>query len=857
MTDLPVEITFGKVVARFLLAVGDSDDAGTMPDAQPAVGTVKFLPRKPNVKVTEPTPALVTSRPPISALDANGDLVDAMGNPGVWLLVGDYDVTFNIKGVRLAPLTISVTSMHTDATPLVLTLQMPPGGPPVIPSEYAELSSRMGLLEGVLPAGGFSVVAQSGAYGDLIGRPTLGTAAGAAVGDFATAAQGAAVAGKVDKGAQIISVKDHGALGDGAADDTAEIQAAINAAISGGSMRVYFPAGTYLISGSGDMLTATAGIEMFGPGTIKVKNANGPWNAMFNMGTADASGLYIHGLTWDGNATNNQPAPADVVASNYPAGKRRIAVRADYGTGIRIEGNTFIDHDCTWVFISANSAEDVRVLNNQFLKIGGLVASAQIHDHSTVYIDAVAYEVAGNTFSAYAAGVVSGTASLGAISPIDTHGPSQKIHHNTIIGYVYGGQLSTSSLFPNVGIEWHHNVVIDCGHGLHITPGTQAMRDVNIHHNVFSLDFLKWRAHLWQNGGCGVALNSGDGGPTTDVSITDNVIEWKDQTHTGQSTVGIGSVANGIQWVRREAGFTAIDKGLVIARNTIRGAPDNGIYGRFSNINGLSVTDNRLTDVASSALAHLTYSIGLYLDFYTSGAGLNVSRNNLRDTAAAGAASYGNTAHTVNAGMSVWMTSGSVTSQAKGNDLEVKDGTFVPLFKELGTTRNEPPVTRASALYTPQYLAKSTLTTVADEAMWVPILLPAGGISQVALDITTTVAGTTIECALYDDNNGRPGKRLHVLGTVASNLSSYRATTLGVFPIAGGLYWMGMVAHAGAPGVRSLTGYNPQIAGIPFAALALTDITAIKASAIASLPAVAPSAGLTYGVGPWFYVTAL
>lgn len=40
MTDLPAEVTFGKVVGRFRLAVPDSADAGSRPDAQADSGTI-------------------------------------------------------------------------------------------------------------------------------------------------------------------------------------------------------------------------------------------------------------------------------------------------------------------------------------------------------------------------------------------------------------------------------------------------------------------------------------------------------------------------------------------------------------------------------------------------------------------------------------------------------------------------------------------------------------------------------------------------------------------------------------------------------------------------------------------------
>jgi len=63
-----------------------------------------------------------------------------------------------------------------------------------------------------------------------------------------------------EKLADTVSVKDFGAIGDGVTDDTAAVQAAIS-----GSQSIYFPKGTYLVSGAISK-TVTTSIALFGDG---------------------------------------------------------------------------------------------------------------------------------------------------------------------------------------------------------------------------------------------------------------------------------------------------------------------------------------------------------------------------------------------------------------------------------------------------------------------------------------------------------------------------------------------------------------------------------------------------------------
>jgi hypothetical protein len=95
--------------------------------------------------------------------------------------------------------------------------------------------------------------------------------------------------------AGLVNVKDYGAAGDGTADDTAEIAAAITAAPSGGE--VYFPPGTYKISSE---LTVGKPLRLYGAGLSSVLKLSA--KASF-FGLSSVSNVIIENLVFDGNRT--------------------------------------------------------------------------------------------------------------------------------------------------------------------------------------------------------------------------------------------------------------------------------------------------------------------------------------------------------------------------------------------------------------------------------------------------------------------------------------------------------------------------------------------------------------------------
>ncbi|MGH3707483.1 MAG: glycosyl hydrolase family 28-related protein [Pseudonocardiaceae bacterium] len=76
------------------------------------------------------------------------------------------------------------------------------------------------------------------------------------------------------------NVKDFGAAGDGAGDDTQSIQAAINAAIAANGGVVYFPPGTYPVA------------KDAGPGIFAAFSLSGVSNLVF-MGDGPASTIKV------------------------------------------------------------------------------------------------------------------------------------------------------------------------------------------------------------------------------------------------------------------------------------------------------------------------------------------------------------------------------------------------------------------------------------------------------------------------------------------------------------------------------------------------------------------------------------
>lgn len=165
--------------------------------------------------------------------------------------------------------------------------------------------------------------------------------------------------------AQTVSVKDFGATGNGVTDDTAAIQAAINASAVGG-FAVEFPAGNYLVEG---VLTGGDGLVLIGNGkgisTLTKGGVSG--HTLDILGTTTKNNITISGLTFD--------------VANVDS-----AIVCEYVSNFTVENCSFVNMKLWGVHIGVQNAVDpvirndnVRIVNCDF------DTSSQTYEQVLVY----------------------------------------------------------------------------------------------------------------------------------------------------------------------------------------------------------------------------------------------------------------------------------------------------------------------------------------------------------------------------------------------------------------------------------------------------------------------------------------
>ena len=169
--------------------------------------------------------------------------------------------------------TVQITVYQDDAASQAITqpVQLDQNGRPatavyaLVPARAIVFSSTNAQLLDISRCNGIQATTSAVANSLWPGETTvdgvltaLGTSLGGTDGNFKAAGTGSIQRSVVTKLSELVSVKDFGAVGNGIADDTAAIVAAMTAVNAAGGGVVSFPAGTYVTSSTLNMLSGVS-----------------------------------------------------------------------------------------------------------------------------------------------------------------------------------------------------------------------------------------------------------------------------------------------------------------------------------------------------------------------------------------------------------------------------------------------------------------------------------------------------------------------------------------------------------------------------------------------------------------------
>jgi hypothetical protein len=399
-----------------------------------------------------------------------------------------------------------------------------------------------------------------------------------------------------------------GARGDGVADDTRGLQAALDAARMAGGGVVYVPAGTYLVAppgaagGRATLESLTIGSNTWlrgdGPATVlKVKAGAGSYRSLLSNHPTPASlaeNVVISDLRFDQSCATSagdiRPRPED---RNHHAIYLSWAAK-----NVTIERVTF-DPICgvSTVVLNAPSAQNLVVRDNHFRFMRGPSSEPTgYYDNTAVYLNGQGTLVSGNLFES--------TAADGARGAIELHGARGVAANNVTHWYhscVRAVGTSGSEVPPRLqnGFTIDGNTCADAKDAINLWSITgHHLRGVTITGNTISLaevEHLRHTKDLKYFQGISFAWDAVSGqldGDISDVVIEGNVITAQpSQGVWGASAYSTGGI------VLTNAGNIS---NVLVRGNVLREVPTKAIHveskGRGTMARNVRIEGNAIID---------------------------------------------------------------------------------------------------------------------------------------------------------------------------------------------------------------------------------------------------------------------
>jgi hypothetical protein len=440
---------------------------------------------------------------------------------------------------------------HNNPTPLPPTAPPPPSATLTPPSSAAPTAPAAPTATGApLTTVPTATVAPIASTATPSATSTRGATASASSGTPAAAGT--------------YNVKQYGAKGDGKTDDTAAIQAAIDAIpASGGTLT--FPPGTYIVAPTKTrFIGVKSNVRIAGAGAdsvLKIKDHNGDWQRLFAAkGGASVDNVAFEDLAFDANITNN---PESTINEKIDATYQTF-IWITAGRNLTVRRCHFNPYAGVWaVSLNGETIRDCAITDCHFRFV--MRDGNPDYDNSAAYIEGAHYVMSGNRFESVI------TPGRGARACMEAHGGPAEVFNNTAVGYQTIANI-VGSYFPGGSpgdINCHDNTAQDALLGIMLWPTTpNDLKNVTVANNTLAI--AQTKHGKTETSGICVLFSYEAKGQAANIAITNNTITFQDEGPGRSGDFYYDSSGIGLHNLGGVSGVT-------IAGNTIAYAPSAGI----------------------------------------------------------------------------------------------------------------------------------------------------------------------------------------------------------------------------------------------------------------------------------------
>jgi polygalacturonase len=427
---------------------------------------------------------------------------------------------------------------------------------------------------------------------------------------------------------QTFNVKERGARGNGNADDTQAIQAALDAARKAGGGTVYFPKGTYLVSPrttGGFAVGSNTEVRGDGPASVlKVANNTGDYNFLFGQLNAASDYPFVENIAF-----------RDLRVDQNPAGNRTADIRETEGIQNVLQFHHFKNLSVERVHFDPAPGIQAIVLDSPKPNTGGVTIDgcffrfvrgrstlAHKHDHSSIYTETRNALIRNNTVQA--------DLSQCAITAVEVHsGPQVRVQGNKIDGFQVG-VIVVNAAPPNADVSDGQFVVQD-NQILRTTQGValwshtgRTLRGVTIKDNQITMAHHLLYRDVW----LGIFLYDHETGQATrgdfeHLAVVNNKISFEQLKPGAIIAVGIDLAPAGRV------------QDVLVKGNSILASPASGIRlgnpARGKTLQDVRVEDNTIVDAGWDATTPKHSRAAILLDKVRL-TNVQVTRNAIKDT---------------------------------------------------------------------------------------------------------------------------------------------------------------------------------------------------------------------------------